>query len=75
MKCLEIVVETNPNYGSDNYYLLHQNEYSFVTEVLSCSYHPKECTCDTTVINYAGKLKIINLILISWNLLKLLNYL
>lgn len=54
MKCLEIVVETYPNQGSDDYYLLHQNEYSFVTDVLSCSFHPDQCTCDTTVINYAG---------------------
>ena len=37
---------------SDDYYRLRQNEYSFVTDVLSCSYHPKECTCDATIINH-----------------------
>jgi len=52
MNCLEIIVETSPNYGDYEYYRLRQNEYSFVTDVLSCSYHPKECTCDATIINH-----------------------
>ena len=32
IKCLQIYVRTEPNYGSNDYYLLHQTEYSFVTD-------------------------------------------
>ncbi|CAG5078238.1 Oidioi.mRNA.OKI2018_I69.PAR.g8937.t1.cds [Oikopleura dioica] len=51
LKCLEIVVAVEPNYGEQPYYLLHPNEYSFVTDILSCSYHPPECACNNTIIN------------------------
>jgi len=52
MNCLDIHVRTEPNFGNENdIYRLHQNEYSFVTDVLSCSWHPKQCTCDATIIN------------------------
>ena len=54
MKCLKILVRTNPNFGQDEAYILHQTEYSFVTDVLQCSYHPKDCTCDATIINHKG---------------------
>ena len=30
MKCVEIIVKTHPNYGSDEYYRLRPNEYSYV---------------------------------------------
>ena len=55
LKCLEIVVAVEPNYGEQPYYLLHPNEYSFVTDILSCSYHPPECACNNTIINLSGK--------------------
>ena len=54
LKCLEIVVAVEPNYGKQPYYLLHPNEYSFVTDILSCSYHPPECACNNTIINLSG---------------------
>ncbi|CAG5079151.1 Oidioi.mRNA.OKI2018_I69.PAR.g9184.t1.cds [Oikopleura dioica] len=53
MNCLEIFVSTNPNYGDKTAYLLHQNEYSFVTDLLPCSYHPPQCTCNTDILNNA----------------------
>ena len=45
----------------DEAYTLHQNEYSFVTDVLPCSYHPTECTCDPTIINHKGEKYLLDL--------------
>ena len=88
MKCVEIIVKTHPNYGTEDYYRLRPNEYSYVrdfrsfliktwfhswsrtyfnikmagskipskvTNVLGCSYHPKSCTCDPTMINFEAE--------------------
>ena len=35
MKCVEIIVKTHPNYGSEDYYRLRPNEYSYVRDFRS----------------------------------------
>ena len=32
MKCVEIIVKTYPNFGSEEYYRLRPNEYSYVRD-------------------------------------------
>ena len=35
MKCVEIIVKTYPNYGTEDYYRLRPNEYSYVRDFWS----------------------------------------
>ena len=58
--CLEIIVETDKNKSCDVMvgdkcgYRLRQNEYSYVTELLRCSYHPKTCSCEAKILREQG---------------------
>ena len=58
--CLEIVVKTDKNKSCDVMvgdkcgYRLRQNEYSYVTELLRCSYNPKTCSCEEEILREQG---------------------
>ena len=59
--CLEIIVATGKNrscdvmVGDECGYRLKQNEYSYVTELIRCSYHPKECACEQKILSQQGE--------------------
>ena len=57
---MEIIIGTDKNQSCDVMvdekcgYRIRKNECSYVTELIRCSYHPKECSCDQDVLLEQG---------------------